>query len=232
MTRNRIALVLGCTLLMAAVQGFGAPQAGTSLEAALAAMDKASVSFKGLTAEIRKQSHTDVVDKNDVESGTITVKRVKPKDTRILIKFTDPAEKYVSIGDGKIRMYTPKSAEAQEGNLGKSKDMVNEVMLLAFGSNSTDLKAAYTVKLGGADTVNGEKATRIETVPKSPDLLKYVKRCDLWISENGMVLQQKLYETGGDYVLSTYARMKMEPNLPDSAVRLDIPKNVKPTKIK
>ena len=54
MTRNPVALVLAGTVLMAAVLGFGAPQASNSLETALAAMDKASASFKGMTADIKK----------------------------------------------------------------------------------------------------------------------------------------------------------------------------------
>src|SRR5262245_44351253 len=108
MTRNPVALVLACTMLMAAVLGFGAPQASNSLETALAAMDEASASFKGLTAEIRKMHHQDVLDIDDVEMGTVTVKRAKPGDTRFLIKLTSPSEKLYSIAEGKVLMYIPK----------------------------------------------------------------------------------------------------------------------------
>jgi outer membrane lipoprotein-sorting protein len=202
------------------------------MDTALAAMDKASATFKGLTADVRKTSHNDVLNESDVEAGTITVKRFKKTDTRFLIKFSTPTEKQIYIGEGKVRMYNPKSQEAQEGSIGNSKDLVNEVMLLGFGSNSADLKAAYTVKLGGPDTLNGEKTTRLETTPKTAEVLKYVRRCDLWITDNGMVVQQKLYEPGGDYVLNTYTNMKMAPNLPDSAVKLEIPRGIKIQKLK
>jgi outer membrane lipoprotein-sorting protein len=232
MTRNPIAWALAGTLTATAVLCVGAPQAPGPLEAAFASMDKAAITFKGLTADLRKVSYNPIAEKEDVEAGTITVKRFKPADTRFLIKFTVPTEKLVFIGDGKFRMFTPKSAEAQEGNLGASKDLVNQGMLLGFGSNSSQLKAAYTVKLGGPEAVNGEKTTRLEAVPKDPELLKHVKRCDLWISENGIVMQQKFYEPGGDYVLNTYTNMKMAPNLPESAVKLDIPKGIKVTKLK
>src|ERR1044071_5724374 len=117
MTRNAIVLVLAATILMAAALGFGAPQASNSLEATLAAMDKASASFKGLTADIRKLSHNDVVEKDDLESGTVAAQRVKSGDTRVLIHISSPEEKYYFLGGGKAIIYTPKSAEAQEGSL-------------------------------------------------------------------------------------------------------------------
>jgi hypothetical protein len=230
MTRNRFVLVLAGTLWVAGVRGFGAPQASSPLEAALARMDETAAKFKGLTANIHRVSHTDVVDKNDIEDGTVAAKKVKPGDTRILIHIAKPEEKFYFIGGGKARLYNPKSQEAQEADLGKSKDLVNQLLLLAFGSNSTDLKAAYIIKLGGPDTVDGEKATRIELTPKSPDVLKHVKRCDMWISEKGLAIQQKFDQGGGDYVLTTYSRMEMAPNLPEP--KLDIPHGIKITKIK
>jgi outer membrane lipoprotein-sorting protein len=230
MTRNRFVLVLAGTVLVAGVRGFGAPQAGSTLEAALARMDETAAKFKGLTANIHRVSHTDVVDKNDIEDGTVAAKKMKPGDTRILIHITKPEEKFYFVGGGKARLYNPKSQEAQEADLGKSKDIVNQLLLLAFGSNSTDLKAAYTIKLGGPDTVNGEKATRIELTPKSQDVLKHVKRCDMWISDKGVAIQQKFDQGGGDYVLTTYSHMEMAPNLPEP--KLDIPRGIKVTKIK
>ena len=54
--------------------------------------------------------------------------------------------------------------------------------------------------LGGADTINGEKATRILLVPKDPEILARVKKCELWISEKGWTVQQKFHTGGGDYV--------------------------------
>lgn len=233
MTRYRFALVLACTLWAAAVTGFGSPQAGNPLEATFARMDEAAVKFKGLTANIRKLHHTDVVDMDDVEEGTIAVKRMKPKDTRIRIDITNPVSKSYAIGDGKVWSYNRKSQEASEADLGKSKDIVNQLMLLGFGSNSAELRSAYSIKQGEPDTLHGEKATRLDMAPKDPDVLKYVKRCELWISEKGLPLQQKFYEKSGkDYNLASYTNIVLSPNLPDSAVKLDIPKGVKVTKLK
>ena len=221
--------VLSGTLLAAA---FGAPTADPGLEAVLKSLDRASANFKGLTASIRKLSHTQVVNVDDVSEGTIAVKRMKPHDTRIRIDFIKPNQQMVALGGGKGQIYYPKLNEVQEGDLGKIQSVVDQLMLLGFGGNSAELTNAYTVTLGGPDLVNGEKVTRIVLIPKSKEILQTVKKCELWINENGLTVQQKFDQGGGDYLLSTYSRMSLNPSIPDSAVKLDVPKDAKRTKLK
>ena len=220
------------TLLSLAAASFGAPPADPILEAVLARLDQASASFKGLTADIRKVSHTEVVNADDADSGTIMVKRVKAHDTRIRIDFTTPRQQSVTIGGGKAQVYNPKSNEAQELELGKNRGLVNQFMLLGFGSNSGELKNAYLVTLGGAESINGEKTTRIMLVPKDPEILARVKKCELWISDKGLTVQQKFHTGGGDFVLSTYSRMKLNPSIADKDLKLELPKGVKFGKLK
>ena len=57
--------VLGGTWLALAGASFGAPAADAQLDAVLARMDQASTTFKGLAADIRKVSHTEVVNIDD-----------------------------------------------------------------------------------------------------------------------------------------------------------------------
>jgi outer membrane lipoprotein-sorting protein len=228
----RTLFVLNVTLLSLATASFGAPPADPPLDAVLARMDQAAAAFKGLTADIRKVSHTDVVNVDAVDSGTIIVKRFKPHDTRIRIDFTTPRRQSVTIGGGKVQVFYPKSNEAQEVDLGKNRGLVDQFMLLGFGSNSADLKNAYLVTLGGADSINGEKTTSILLVPKDPEILARVKKCELWISDKGWTVQQKFHTGGGDYVLSTYSGMKLNPVIADKDLKLELPKGVKFGKLK
>ena len=224
--------VLNGTLLSLAAASFGAPAADSPLDAVLARLDEASATFKGLTADIRKMSHTDVVNVDDVDSGTIMVKRVKPHDTHIRIDLTTPRRESVTVGDGKAQIFYPQSNEAQVLELGKNRGVVDQFMLLGFGSNSAELKSAYTVTLGGVDSVNGENTTRILLVPKDREILARVKQCELWISDKGWTVQQKFHTEGGDYMLSTYSNMKLNPNIADKDLKLELPKGVKFGKLK
>ncbi len=169
---------------------------------------------------------------NEADDGTIVVKKYRPGDTRIRIDFTAPRIQNVAIGGGKAIVFYPQTNEATEVDLGKSRGIVDQFMLLGFGSNASELKSAYSVTMGGTDTVNGEKATRIQLVPKDKEVLARVKQCELWISEKGWTLQQKFHTGGGDYVLSTYSHMNFGATIADKDVRLDLPKGVKPNKLK
>ena len=208
--------------------GWGAPAADGPLAATLARMDEAAAKFKGLEADVQEISHTAVINEDSVAAGAIVVKRPKPNDIRVLFDFKPPNPKRVLIAGVKVAVYYPGINTVQEYNLGKSRSLVEQFMLLGFGSNSKDLESAYSIGLGGQEKVAGQEATRLELIPKSPDVLAHLKKVDLWISDAmGIAVQQKLYEMGGDYLLATYTNIKLRPNLPDSAVRLDLPKSVK-----
>ena len=80
---------------------------------------------------------------------------------------------------------------------------------------------------GGAETVAGQKATRIVLVPKSKDLAAKFSKFELWIPDaTGISIQQKIYEPGGNYTIATYPNMKLDSNIPESAVKLNLPKGV------
>ena len=101
-------------------------------------------------------------------------------------------------------------------------------LALGFGASGKELKADYTLQELGADTVNGQKAMRLELIPKSKEVLKQLPRIELWISAaTGYPIQQKLHQTGGDYMLATYSDVVINPRLPDSAYKLNLPKGVK-----
>jgi outer membrane lipoprotein-sorting protein len=225
---NGFRILLAITLLLTPC----AWSADNSLDAVFSRMDNAAASFKGLTADMKRTSHTELVNANDVEEGTLAVKKLKPNDIRMLMDISKPEPKKFALAGGKGQAYYPKANEVQVMDVKKHRDLVNELLLLGFGATSSDLKAAYNISLGGPDAVNGTPATRLELVPKNEEIRRTIKRAELWIGENGLAVQQKLHESGGDYQIVTYSHVTPNRNLPDSAVRLDLPKGVKVTPIK
>ncbi len=222
--------VFACTLPLLASPGpwDAVPPDEDPLTAVFARMDRAAAHFKDLTADMRKVSYMAVLKEETVDVGTIAVKVPKRYEYRMLIKFTQPDEKQVQLSGTKVDVYYPKTRIDQDMDLGKTnRDMIEKFVLLGFGSNSKDLQAAYTIQFGGPETVAGQKTTRLELVPKNQELANQFPKFELWISdETGISVQQKMYQRGGDYSLATYTNMKINQNLPDSAVRLNLPKGV------
>jgi outer membrane lipoprotein-sorting protein len=203
-------------------------RAADDLAAVYAKMDEAAPKFKGMRADMKKVSHTAVINEDATDIGTIVVKVPKPHDYRMLMKFEQPDQKLVGVAGTKIEVYLPKAKEVQEYDVGKGhKAEVEQFLKLGFGSNSKELRDAYTVTYGGPETVAGEKTTRIVLVPKSQDVANMFQKFELWISDkSGISVQQKMYEKGGNYSLATYPNMKLDANIKDSEVKLVVPPGV------
>ncbi len=223
----RPAFVILGTIAAALLPWFGALGADNPLAATLARMDGAAAGFQSLSADMRKVSHTAVINEDTVDTGKILVKRGRSHELRMRIDIGQPNPKQVTITGRTAQIYYPNSNSVEEYDLGKYRGVVDAALLLGFGSNSRDLASAYSISLGGPETVSGQKTNRIELIPKSSEVLAHLKRVDLWISDvTGIAVQQKFYEPGGDYSLATYTDMQLNPNIPDSALKLDLPKGV------
>ncbi len=203
--------------------------AGNSLEATFANIDRAAARLTGVTADLRYVAYTAVIKAEDVQTGKFLLKRTKKShETLALFDVQQPEPKAYAMDAHKGEIYLPAAQTVQQYDLGKYKSMINEFLLVGFGSTSKELRTSYSIVLGGPETIGFEKTTRLELTPKSPEKLMDVKRIDLWISDaSGMVAQQKFYSTGGDYKIATYTNLMLNPNLADSAVRLNLPKGVK-----
>ena len=197
-----------------------------SLTETLARMDKAAQKFTSLSADMRKVSHTGVIDEDTVDVGTVLMKRPKPHDIRMLFEIKPPDPKKLFIDGKKVQIFFPNSLTEQEYDMSKYKSLLDQFLLLGFGSNSKELENDYTISLGGSEVIAGEKTTRLELIPKSQEMLVHLKRVELWLSdETGMPLQQKFYQPGNDYQVATYTNIKINPSLPE--LKLDVPKGTK-----
>jgi outer membrane lipoprotein-sorting protein len=201
---------------------------GQSLESVLAAMDRASAGFRSMSADMKRVSHTAVINENSVDSGTILLKREKPREMRMLVALTEPDPKTVALAGRKLEVFFPKILTVQEYDLGKHRAMLDQFFLIGFGTSGKELASSYTMKLLDSETVAGQKTARIELVPKSKEVLQHLKKLELWVSEStGNPVQQKFFLPANDYMVVTYTNMKINPDIPDSALKLKLPKGVK-----
>lgn len=199
------------------------------LDAVLANMDKASSGFQSMQAGVRWVKYTALVDDETTEEGTIIVRRAKNKGVDLLIEFQKPYPYYLAIQGTKVEIYRPKIAEVQEYDLSKKREMLDQALLLGFGTAGKFLSENYNVKLIGEEQAAGHDTVKLELVPKSPEMLKNIPRIEMWISKAAwQPVQQKMWQPAkGDYRLYTYTNIKPNPTLQDKAFQLKIPKGVK-----
>ena len=202
--------------------------AADRLQQTLAKMDSAAASFKGLRADIKRVNYTAVIQEKDESSGTIVVRRPKAKDTQMLMAIKEPEPQQVSFAGRVAHQYNPKTNVDSIYDVDKKYGgAVNEYLLLGFGASPKELQQYYTIALGGAETIDGGRTTKIELTPIKPDTTMHLVNAELWISdETGIAVQQKLNFAGGNYDLATYSNMRIE-SVPESAVQLNLPPNAK-----
>jgi outer membrane lipoprotein-sorting protein len=202
-------------------------QAAETLDSVLARMDQSAAQFKSLSGKLKKTTFTAVLNESSSESGTILVRRPNAKDLRMLIDFAEPDPKTVAYANKKWQIYYPKINTVQEYDFGKQSALVDQALLLGFGTASADLKRGYTLKYLGEDTVNGNKTSHLELDPNSPEAREHFTRVELWIADTGNPVQQKVVQPSKDYYLVTYSDIQLNPKLDDESLKLHLPKGVK-----
>lgn len=216
-------LSIPCAVLLV-FPAFGAEP----LDSVLAKMDRAAASFKSMTAKIKRTAHTAAIDENHTDAGTMSMKRSRSQDTRMLIDLTAPDAKTITLQGHTVDIYLPKIKTVQEFDVGKNRELLDQFLLLGFGSSGKDLTRAYDVTFVGEEAENGRKAAHLQLVPKSPEVLKQLKTIELWLSDaNSYPIRQKFNQPSGDYTTVTFSDLKMNPDLPDAALKLKLPKGVK-----
>jgi outer membrane lipoprotein-sorting protein len=190
-------------------------------------MDAASASFRSMSSKLVRTQHTAILNDSTKEVGTIKMLRVKPNDLRVLTELVEPDPKAFTLHDRKAEIYYPKSARIEEYDLGKHKGLLEQFLLLGFGSSSKELAKAYSIKLLAGETVGGQSAAHLELIPKSGQVKEHIVKVDLWINGNGYPVRQKFTEPSGNYQMADYTDLKINPGLTIDDVTLKVPKNVK-----
>jgi outer membrane lipoprotein-sorting protein len=196
------------------------PAGADTLEDLLTNMDRTAALFRAFSADLRSVQHTAVINEDEVDTGTMLLKRSK-RDIRMLVDLTAPDRKTVALHEHTLEIYYPKMQEVQVWDTGQNDALVQQFLLIGFGTSGKDLVAAYTLRIVGNESIEGQATTRLELIPKSTEVLKNLKKLELWISDADVYpVQQKFYLAAGDYKLVTYTNVKVNPALSDSDLKL------------
>jgi outer membrane lipoprotein-sorting protein len=186
-------------------------------------MDRAASDFHSLTADIEHIKYTDVVKDTSTETGQIFVRR----DQKMRIEFIKPDPRVILRTGDSLFVYTPKINRVEEYNLGKNRSLVDQYVLLGFGTKSQNMQRSYDMTLKGEEEIEQHKTFLLELTPKSEDVRKQITKIQMWIdSISWLPIQQKFFETGsGDYFLFKYSGMMKNLKISDTKFKPDWPKN-------
>jgi outer membrane lipoprotein-sorting protein len=224
----------GCVLWYAAILASSASSfAADPLGEVYARMDKQAQVFKGMTADLTDLVHTAIVNDDSTEYGSIRMKRGKPGDTRILLEFTRPDRKAISVEGNQVKVYLDKANVEQVYDASSRRGALDKALLLGFGATSGELKASYDISYIGVENVAGQSADHIKLIPKpSNEARQMIQQADLWIGASGLAVQQRFATSAsGDYRLATYSNMKLTGSLSNKDLQLKTRPGVQITQV-
>jgi outer membrane lipoprotein-sorting protein len=190
-------------------------------------MDEAARNFRSLSADVERTKVTVVVNDRSTESGTIRV-----RGDKMLLQLKSPEPRTILRNGDNLYLYNPGLKRVEEYNLGKHRALVEEFLLLGFGTSGRELRRAYDVTVVGEPVLDGKKTVELELTPKSAGVRKQISKVDLWLDRANMLpVEQEFWETGsGDYSIVTYSHLVENANIPESAFKAHWPKGTQKIK--
>src|SRR6202051_5167704 len=185
-----------------------------TLESVLKQLDTQAANFHSLTADLERTKVTVVVNDKSTESGQIFVRM----DDKMRIEVTHPDQATILRDGDNFYIYNPKIHRVEEYNLGKKKSVVDQFLLLGFGTSGSSLKESYALTLKDEETLDNRKVLLIELLPKTDEVRKQLSKIQLWLDESTWLpAPQKFYETGfGDYFIIRYRNINRNVRIPDN----------------
>jgi len=189
-------------------------------------MNDAARRFKTLSATLEYTTVTVLVNDHSTEYGQIFFRKAKRPE--VLIKFVKPDPKEILLKKNRAAVYLPKINTIQEYDVGKKAALLQQFLLLGFGSDVAELQKSYTIKYTGEKQLGNETTAVLELVPTDSQVATQLVKVQLWVSEDSWLpAQQKFFEPSGDYLVARYRGIEVNRGLSSSVFQIKAPDNVK-----
>jgi outer membrane lipoprotein-sorting protein len=198
-----------------------------TLDNVLGQLDASAKDFHSLSADVERTKVTVVVNDRSTESGTILV-----RGDKMLLELKTPDPRTILRSGDNLSVYTPGLKRVEEYNLGKNRDLVDQFLLLGFGTEGKSLRKSYLVTVLREEKLEDKKTVVLELTPKSDAVRNQYSKIQIWLDEsNWLSVQQQFYEAGsGDYSIVRYSKVVRNPGIQDSQFKPHWPKGTERVK--
>lgn len=186
----------------------------------LSRMNEASKHLKTISANLEYTKVTVLVNDKSTETGELFFR--KGKSTEVRIEIQKPDRKIIVFKKNKGEIYLPKINQIQEYDLGQKTELVQQFLLLGFGSDTGELKKDYHIKYLKEEDLDDETTVLLELSPRKENAAAQLVKIQIWISEESWLpVQQQFFQNDGDYLLAHYTGAKVNRYLPASTFEVD-----------
>jgi outer membrane lipoprotein-sorting protein len=184
-------------------------------------LDEQARDFRSLSADVERTKVTIVVNDRSTEDGTILV-----RGDKMLLDMKTPDARTVLRNGDNLYIYTPGLKRVEEYNLGKNRSLVDQFLLLGFGTGGKELEKAYLVAVLREEKLEDKKTVELELTPKAQQVRDQIAKIEIWLDETTWLpVQQQFVEAGsGDYSIVRYSKVVRNPNISDADFKPHWPK--------
>jgi outer membrane lipoprotein-sorting protein len=205
-------------VVAAAVQAQNADS--PDLQSVLRKMDATAAKFQSAQADFVWDQFQRVVNETDTQKGRVYYRRAG-KEIEMMADIGEPDRKMLLFKDGKIEVYQPKINQVSVYGAGKNRAEVESYLVLGFGGSGQDLLKSFDVSFQGEEKLTDIRTARLQLIPKSDKLKANFPSIVLWIDlELGVSIQQKFFQTQGDYRLARYSGIHLNEKIPADTFQL------------
>jgi outer membrane lipoprotein-sorting protein len=206
-TAMKIPLLVLCALFCAV----NLPAENT--ETIVARMNEVALTFKGMSANINMTTYTKVIDDKEVGTGTLQVQRLPGKPMRALLNLQGQSDSNeVFLHDNIVSVYTPKLKLVKDYDVGNYSDLLEQTMLLGFGTSGKELMNSYDINNAGTENIAGQETTHLVLLPRSNKVKEKISKVEVWIPVGkASPVQQQYFEPNGNYRITTYSNLILNP---------------------
>jgi outer membrane lipoprotein-sorting protein len=210
--------------------GAGVARAQDPTNEILKRLQEHRAALKTLRADVTMDKHNSQLGEHDTKDGSVIyMPGQSEREMYIRIDWTRPSVEQLAVIKGEYTLFTPRLKQAIVGKVDGAKNSAGASGALAFMSMSKEqLKANYTVKYMGEETVGGAAKTwHLLLTPKAAG--KY-KSAEIWIDGNGMPLQAKVVESNNDSTTVLLKNLRKNETINAKIFKIDLPKGTKEIK--
>jgi outer membrane lipoprotein-sorting protein len=190
-------------------------------------LDAEAKDFRSLSADIERTKVTLVVNDRSTETGSICVHGEK-----MLLDIKKPNPRTILRSGDDLYLYNPGLQRVEEYNLGKNRGLVDQFLLLGFGTKGGELQKGYLVTVLREEKLDDRKVVVLELTPKSDAVRDQISKIQIWLDESSWLpAQQQFFEAGsGDYSIVRYSKVVRNPAIPESTFKPHWPKGTEKVK--
>lgn len=195
-------------------------------------MDNNLKTLTSLKTGVRMEKYnSQLKEVEDRREGTAWVIPIKnSRDANFRLDWEKGSTEKISVLDGKYKLYQPNAGQVIEGKnsavKGGNGGAANTFKLISM--SAADLRANFNAEWHDPEVVASVySAYKMTLTPKTPQSFQ---KAEVWVNEEGMVVQFKIYEKNGDWTNVLLISPQRNAKISKSELALKIPAGTKVVK--